>query len=97
MQPLVQTFYLLIKKNVQRHLIWKFKKLSMNSLRDSNSVLDTISHYWNSKTEQFFPKTSSLSTIFDSFELKVLKVVKSKKGTPLLLGQFFITKNFISW
>ena len=69
------------------HLSWalctlhlKIKKLSTNSLRDFNSVLDTINHYWIDPAKQFCPKSSSLSTIYDSFKSKVLKVVESKNG-----------------
>ena len=58
----------------------KIKKLSMNSLRDLNSVLYTIDHYWIASAKQSFPKSSSLRTIYDSFKSKVLKVVKSKNG-----------------
>ena len=45
--------------------------------RDFNSVLDTINHYWIDPAKYFCPKSSSLSTIYDSFKLNVLKVVKS--------------------
>ena len=58
----------------------KIKKLSTNSPRDFNSVLDTINHYWIAPAEYFPPNTSSLSAIYESFKSKVLKVVKSKNG-----------------
>ena len=52
----------------------------MNSSKDFNSVLDIINHYWNDSAKYFCPNSASLSTICDSFKLKVLKVVKSKNG-----------------
>ena len=58
----------------------KIKKLSMNSLRDLNSVLYTIDHYWIASAKQFSPKSSSLCTIYNSFKSEALKVVKSKNG-----------------
>ena len=66
------------KKWLTLHL--RIKKLSMNSLRYFNSVLDTINHYWVDPAKYFCPKTSSLSAIYDSLKLKVLKVVESKNG-----------------
>ena len=52
----------------------------MNSPREFNSVLDNINHYWIDPTKYFCPNSSYLSTIFDSFKSKALKVVKSKNG-----------------
>ena len=51
-----------------------------NSLRDFNSVLDTNNHYWIAQAKYFFPNTSSMSAIYDSFKSKILKLVESKKG-----------------
>ena len=61
-------------------LHFRIKKLSTNSLRDFDSVLDTINHYWIDPAKYFCPKSSSLSIIYDSFKLKVLKMVKSRNG-----------------
>ena len=58
----------------------KIKKLSTNSPRDFNSVLDTINHYWIAPAEYSSPNTSSLSAIYESFKSKVFKVVESKNG-----------------
>ena len=60
--------------------IWKLKKLSTNSSRDFNTVLDTINYYWIDPDKYFCPNSSSLSAIYDRFKLKVLKVVESKNG-----------------
>ena len=57
--------------------IWK-KNLSIQSSKDEIYVLDTIDHYWIYLGKQFFPKSSYLSAIYDSFKSKVLKVVISK-------------------
>ena len=56
----------------------KIKKLSTNSPRDFNSILDTINHYWITPAKYFSLNTSSLSAIYDSFKSEVLKVVESK-------------------
>ena len=61
-------------------LHFKNKKLSTNSSRDFNSVLDTINQYWIDPGKYFCPKSSYLSAIYESFKSKVLKVVKSKNG-----------------
>ena len=58
----------------------QIKKLSTNSSRDYNTVLGTINYYWIDPAKYFCPNSSSLSTIYDSFKSKVLKVVKSKNG-----------------
>ena len=56
------------------------KKLSTNSSRDFNSVIDIINQYWIDPAKYFCPESSYLSAIFDNFELKFLKVVESKNG-----------------
>ena len=71
----------------------KIKKLSTNSPRDFNSILDTINHYWITPAKYFPPNTSSLSTL--SFQIKDLKTSRIKK--PLLISQFFIARNFVAW
>ena len=68
------------KKILWALFIWKLKKLSTNSPRDVNSVLDTINHYWIDPAKYFCPNSSYLSAIYDRFKLMVLKVVESKKG-----------------
>ena len=74
------------------HTFW-----SVASLKNiSKVVLDINDHYQIVPAKYFCPNTFSLSAICDSLKLKVLKVVKSKKWTPLLLYQFFITRNFIA-
>ena len=52
----------------------------MNSATVFDSVLDTINHYWINPATYFWPNSSSLSAIYDSFKSKVLKVVESKNG-----------------
>ena len=71
----------------------KIKKLSTNSPRDFNSILDTINHYWITPAKYFPPNTSSLSTLL--FQIKDLKTSRIKK--PLLISQFFIARNFVAW
>ena len=46
----------------------KIKKLSMNSPRDSNSVLHNINYCWIDSAKYFCLKSSSLSAINDSLE-----------------------------
>ena len=58
--------------------ILKKEKLSTNSSRDFHSILDTINQYWIDPGKYFCPKSSYLSTIYESFKSKVLKVVESK-------------------
>ena len=69
-------------------LILKTKKLSTNSSRDFNSVLDTINQYWIDPAKYFCPKSSSLSAIYESFKSKVLKVVESKTDTNFTKSVF---------
>ena len=61
-----------------RHSSFENQKLSMKSPIDFNSVLDTINYYWIDPGKYFFPNTSSLRAIYDSFKSKILKVVESK-------------------
>ena len=88
----VLTFFQFISSSVQLifHLLFylhtrslftlhfKNKKLSTNSSRDFNSVLDTINQYWIDPAKYFCPKSSYLSAIYENFKSKVLKVVESK-------------------
>ena len=64
------------------------KDLSIQSLRDVICVSNTVGHYWIDQANQFFPKTSFLSAIYNCFKSNVLKVVKSKKPIPLFVNQF---------
>ena len=86
-----------IWREMKHTLHFKNKNLSTNSSRDFNSVLNTINQYWIDPAKYFCPNFSSLSAIYDSFKSKVLKVVELKKRTPLLLSQFFISRNFVAW
>ena len=60
--------------------ILKKNKLSTNSSRDFNSVLETMNQYWIDPAKHFCPKSSYLSAIYESFKSKVLIVVESKNG-----------------
>ena len=68
----------------------KEKNLSIKSLRDVICVLDTIEHYWVYQAKQFFPNSSSLSAIYDSFDSKVLKLVKKDSFTLKVLKMYFV-------
>ena len=69
-------------------LYFKNKKLSSNSTRVFNRVLDTINQYGTEPAKYFCPNSSSLSAIYDSFRSKVLKVVESKNRYHLYQVSF---------
>ena len=71
-------------KQVCFNLHLKIKKLSTNSLRDFNSVLDIINHYWIDPAEYICPNSSSLSSIYNSSKSNVFKRVKSKNRHTFL-------------
>ena len=75
----------------------KIEKLSSFSPRDSNTVLHNINHCWIDPAKYFCLKSSSLSAIYDSLKIKGLKSGWIKKRSPLLISQFFISRNFVAW